>query len=84
MSIPWNPSQAPEKYDSLWLQRELNELKKALESASSDRGLKYLSAAPVRPYAGMEVLADGTNWDPGSGQGKYRRNADNDDWIFLG
>lgn len=30
-----------------------------------------LHAAPSKPVEGMEVVADGTDWDPGSGAGKY-------------
>lgn len=33
--------------------------------------LKELNAVPVRLYTGMIVLADGTNWNPGSGAGFY-------------
>jgi len=30
-----------------------------------------LHAAPDKPRPGMEVYADGTNWNPGLGEGKY-------------
>lgn len=33
--------------------------------------LRELNAAPTRPREGMIVLADGTNWNPGSGAGFY-------------
>lgn len=33
--------------------------------------LQTLHAAPARVGDGMVVLADGTNWDPGSGAGFY-------------
>lgn len=33
--------------------------------------LQELNAVPARVYDGLTVLADGTNWDPGSGQGVY-------------
>lgn len=29
------------------------------------------NAAPARPVTGLTVLADGTNWNPGSGAGVY-------------
>lgn len=29
------------------------------------------NAAPGRPYDGMVAFADGTNWNPGAGQGLY-------------
>jgi hypothetical protein len=44
----------------------------------------YLTAEPASPAAGMVVLADGVSWDPGSGEGMYRRNAANTAWVFIG
>ncbi len=37
---------------------------------------------PVRPRDGMIALADGTNWDPGSGAGFYGRRGGT--WVLLG
>lgn len=44
--------------------------------------LQKLNAAPVRVREGQVVLADGVNWNPGSGPGfyGYRGGA----WHFLG
>lgn len=33
--------------------------------------LVALNVAPAKPRDGLTVLADGTNWNPGSGQGVY-------------
>ena len=33
---------------------------------------------------GMLVCVDGTDWDPGSGEGVYRRDKANAAWVFLG
>lgn len=33
--------------------------------------LKTYHAAPAKPQEGQVVLADGTDWDPGSGAGVY-------------
>jgi len=33
--------------------------------------LAKLQAAPGRPFDGMIVYADGTNWNPGGGEGIY-------------
>ncbi|NIS77749.1 MAG: hypothetical protein GTO00_09085 [Deltaproteobacteria bacterium] len=41
-----------------------------------------LHAEPDKPRDGMIVLADGTNWNPGSGAGFYGRSAGA--WVFLG
>jgi len=45
-------------------------------------GLEELNAEPVRKYTGLIVLADGTNWNPGSGQGVYCYYGGG--WHFLG
>jgi hypothetical protein len=63
------------------LERRLAE---GLNKSSSYDSFTYLSAQPEKYWAGMEVLADGLNWDPGSGEGKYRRNFANSAWVFLG
>lgn len=44
--------------------------------------LVEINVAPARTREGMIVLADGTNWNPGSGAGFYgfRGGA----WVLLG
>ena len=49
---------------------ELRLIAAALESVENIE-LVELHVAPVRAREGMIVLADGTNWDPGSGAGFY-------------
>ena len=44
--------------------------------------LKETNVAPVRPRVGMVVLADGTNWNPGSGAGFYGYYGGA--WVKLG
>lgn len=44
--------------------------------------LKELNEEPIRPRDGLTVLADGTNWNPGSGQGVYTYYAGS--WKKLG
>lgn len=39
-------------------------------------------AEPDKPFAGQLVLADGTDWNPGSGVGFY--GYDGTSWRFLG
>jgi hypothetical protein len=46
--------------------------------------LEVLTASPDKTFAGMLVYADGTNWNPGSGEGVYRRDNANAAWDFLG
>lgn len=44
--------------------------------------LVELNVAPDKPRDGMIILADGTNFNPGSGAGFYGRSAGA--WVFLG
>lgn len=44
--------------------------------------LQNLNKAPDKPRDGMIVKADGTNWNPGSGEGFYGYYASA--WAFLG
>lgn len=44
--------------------------------------LKKLNKEPTKRRNGMVVLADGTNWNPGSGAGFYGYNSGS--WVKLG
>lgn len=46
--------------------------------------LQVLYAEPEKTFPGQLVYADGTTWNPGSGEGVYRRNAANAAWVHLG
>lgn len=64
-----------------FLERELG----AIARAVNDPGIapmQVLNAPPPKPRRGMLVYADGTNWDPGSGEGTYRFNGSV--WLFVG
>lgn len=67
-----------------WITSEFAAIKRALEVASPALTLTYLHAQPERILAGMHALADGTDWDPGSGVGLYRRDETNTAWVFIG
>lgn len=54
-----------------YVERELEAVEKALAGASDFLLLKELHVEPGRKRAGMVVLADGTDWDPGDGAGFY-------------
>lgn len=41
------------------------------------------ATAPLRPRVGDERYADGVNWNPGSGEGKYIYKSTGS-WVFLG
>jgi len=53
-----------------WADQEFNAIEKAqYEQTVVD--LRQVSREPVRPREGMIIVADGTNWNPGSGEGPY-------------
>lgn len=50
-----------------------------------DNGIDYVKItvshqAPARPRKGMIVYADGTDWNPGSGEGLYVYKSS---WVFI-
>lgn len=55
-----------------WIWIQLNRVSAALREPepTSMRFVKR-NAAPSKLYDGLTVYADGTNWNPGSGQGVY-------------
>jgi hypothetical protein len=54
-----------------YLESELEKLSETLNEMGEFLQLKQLHVEPEKPRAGMVVLADGTDWDPGSGAGFY-------------
>ena len=50
------------------INRELEQIERTL---NSDLFLPERNRAPDKPRVGQTVLADGTNWNPGSGAGVY-------------
>ncbi len=77
------PSPAPVGREDLprYLLQELNRIREAL-LAIEDIELVELNVAPVKPRDGVIVLADGTNWNPGSGAGYYGYHSGS--WNKLG
>ena len=53
-----------------FIDRELVELERSFYNLDQIR-LKETNVAPTKPRAGDVRLADGTNWNPGSGAGFY-------------
>jgi hypothetical protein len=64
-----------------WAVRELDRVAAAL-NAKLDAEIEFVHVAPAKPREGMTRGADGTNWDPGSGQGVYTYY--NSSWHKLG
>lgn len=63
-----------------WLARELRNIATALDRIQGIQ-LPELGAAPAKISDGMIVYADGTSWNPGSGEGFYGREAGA--WVKL-
>jgi hypothetical protein len=80
------PGRAPSVQDpevselALFMQRELTLIATALRELTIPRW-QELAVAPEPPRDGMIVYADGTNWNPGSGEGFYGRQAGA--WVKL-
>ncbi len=79
------PSTAPEnaKEFQLWLLDELRHIADSASELETDTVvLKQWNAVPDKLYDGLVAYADGTNWNPGSGEGYYGYYAAA--WHFLG
>lgn len=64
-----------------YVQQELEAIARATRE-TTDLIVAPLHVEPVKPRDGLLVLADGTDWDPGSGEGAYVYYAGV--WNFLG
>lgn len=53
-----------------WVDRELSVVEQALREQDYIQ-LVELHVEPAKPRSGLTVLADGTDWNPGSGAGVY-------------
>ena len=62
---PKNPPQNDEDLQD-WVWGEFQQIGNELAAPFTE-----LHVEPTRPRAGLVVLADGTDWDPGSGAGFY-------------
>ena len=69
MYVPSSPPTGPEDFQK-WVQQEFQKLE-AVFSSLDFFILKETNVVPAKPKTGMVVLADGTNWNPGSGAGFY-------------
>lgn len=74
---PENPS--PEQLNN-YLGRMFRDIAQNLETIADGRTIEKRHVAPPKPRDGMVVYADGTNWNPGSGEGFYQRVGGA--WVF--
>ena len=85
MSIYSAPSNNPTKYYEFqtFVLDQFREIANAFASVETDAVLlKQWNAEPDKTYDGLVVYADGTNWNPGSGEGVYCFY--NSSWNKLG
>ena len=71
-SVFYAPEQVPANKEDLpaYIERELFKIKVAIDLLALGH-LDETHVAPVKPRVGDIRLADGTNWNPGGGQGIY-------------
>lgn len=67
---------------SRWVREHFERLQRHLQAPQDSVTLRVLHVEPARVTEGMVVLADGTDWDPGSGAGLYIRREGA--WVHLG
>jgi hypothetical protein len=61
---------------------ELQDLAQALSGSQEFSLLQVLHVEPDKPRDGMIIVADGTDWNPGSGEGPYAYVGGS--WLFMG
>lgn len=71
-SVQYAPSDPPDNPAALqgFLRSELLKIGAAIQALAAGH-LDVTHVAPPKPREGMVRLADGTDWNPGAGQGVY-------------
>lgn len=80
--MSYKPAQAtPKDLPNLvrYVFRELTRI--GQEFSTLNNPVPTLNTAPERPREGLMVIADGANWNPGSGNGLYVYM--NNAWVFI-
>ena len=83
-SVEYSPNQPPNNSADLqrYLIDEFQRISTAINALSAGH-LDISYAAPDKPRSGDIRYADGTTWNPGSGEGVYRYSLAGT-WVFLG
>ena len=77
-TVPTTPEELPR-----YLNDEIPRLWTAIKAlAAGHMDVTYV--APDKPRAGDFKYADGTSWNPGSGEGPYYFKSSTSTWIFWG
>lgn len=84
-SIGYTPDDPPSDPNQMqrFLRDELRKISVAIQLLALGH-IDKTHVAPARPRDGDVRYADGTNWNPGSGQGIYYYKASGPAWVFLG
>lgn len=82
--MAYNPQVPPQTLDDLivFVHDELLRIAQSYNNMV-DGLYEIMYKPPVRVKPGMVVYADGTSWNPGAGEGLYRRSLSNT-WVFIG
>ena len=75
------PKRTPSEYSQGYIQDELGYISTAIEQQALGF-LDVTNVAPEKPRHGMIRYADGSNWNPGSGEGIYFFNSGGT-WVKL-
>lgn len=86
MSTTYRTGDVPDSADALiaFLREELSRLQQALNGAQPFAEIQVAHAEPKKLRAGIVAYADGADWNPGSGEGLYRRDKANANWVYIG
>jgi len=68
-------------YDAIEIASELERLRQEIQAITRITRLQVLAAEPARYANGDVVYANNTDWNPGSGEGVYAREAGA--WVKL-
>jgi len=79
--IQYIPQEPPEEYQWKWLHDELQRLSRVVAVLAAGY-LPPTHVAPSNPRAGDIRYADGSDWNPGSGEGIYFFNISSA-WVKL-
>jgi hypothetical protein len=78
--IPQAPPEDLDERTRDYLGRMFRDVAQNIETIADGRSIEKRHVAPPKPRDGMIVYADGTDWNPGSGEGFYERIAGA--WVF--
>lgn len=66
-----------------WATREYDAIAREFVSPQDFTRMKVLYVSPTKLQPGMIVYADGVSWNPGAGEGLYRRTLAGA-WVLVG